>query len=190
MKNTKIIGSFGLIIAAAVLLRLIPHMPNFAPVTGLALFSGAYLNKRIALIVPILIMIISDYLLLYIHPFGPNIFSFNQIYSPFSLVHSTTPYVWVSFMISALIGMWLKAHSKPTDIILASVAASAQFFLITNFGVWAEGSMYPKTVQGLMEAYIMGVPFFRNTMYGDLFYSTIFFGTDAFIRRKTFHFAF
>lgn len=146
-----------LMIFGAILLRLIPHVPNFAPITALGLFGGVYLGKKSAIFIPLIAIIISDYLL------G-------------SLFHSTTLYVWGSFIISSLIGIGIKNHKKPQYIFTASLIASLQFFLITNFGVWKEG-MYERGVNGLMESYIMGLPFFKWTLLGDFFYIVIFFGT-------------
>src|SRR3989338_11352794 len=138
--------AFGMILGG-VLLRLIPHIPNFAPITGMALFGGVYLNKKYALIVPLLTMLVSDY---------------------FIGFHATMPYVYASFLISGLIGLWLKKRRKPSNIILGSFLASLQFFLITNFGVWMGGA-YSRGLDGLMQSYIMGLPFFQWTLMGDLF---------------------
>lgn len=144
-------------IFSAVLLRILPHVPNFAPVTAIALFGGAYLDKRIAVILPLLIMAISDYFL------G-------------SIFHSTTLFVWGSFLISSFIGMQIGKRKSFTKIGIASILASVQFFIITNFGVWLATNMYPKTIEGLLQSYIMGIPFFRFTFLGDLFYTGMFFG--------------
>jgi hypothetical protein len=41
--------------------RLIPHPPNFAPITALALFSGAkFSEKRLALLIPVTALVLSD----------------------------------------------------------------------------------------------------------------------------------
>lgn len=175
-----------LMITGAVLLRLVPHMPNFAPITAIALFGGANLGKRFSILVPLLAMAISDYLLLYINPFsGPD---FSHIYPITAMFHTTTFYVWGSFAISSLIGIWLQKHKKSQAIIAASLLASLQFFLITNFGVWAEG-MYGRGLDGLMQSYIMGLPFFRWTLLGDLFYTIMFFGTYELALRSKFMFS-
>ena len=167
------------IIIGGVLLRLVPHLPNFAPITATALFSGVYLKKRWAILVPLLAMAASDYLLLYIHPFSAQPFDFNKLYPLSALWHATTPYVWGSFAVSGLIGLWLGKHLKPGLVVGASVLTSLQFFIITNFGVWAAGTMYAPTAAGLAQSYIMGLPFLRWTLLGDLFYATAFFGCYA-----------
>ena len=167
-----------LMITGGVLLRLTPHIANFAPISATAIFGGAYLNRRFALLIPLLAMAISDYLLLYVNPFGNPLIAFKSIQPISAMFHSTTLYVWGSFMISGLIGLWLKSRVKPSNIIAASFLASIQFFIITNFGVWASG-MYSRGLDGLIQSYIMGLPFFQWTLMGDLFYTGVFFGSYA-----------
>lgn len=176
MKQLQQLISPFLIIVIAALLRLVPHMPNFAPVTAMALFGGVYLNKKYALLVPLLTMFVSDYLLLYINPFGPMHFNFTHVYPLQALWYDNTIIaVYGSFLISGLIGLWLKSHKIVTNIIFASFVASLQFFLITNAAVWMHG-MYDRSLLGLWESYIAGIPFFRWTVLGDFFYIGVFFG--------------
>ena len=162
-----------LFIIVAILSRLFPHMPNFAPVTAIALFSGAYFSRRVALILPILIMVISDYLLLYISPYGTN---FSQIHPLTSLLHSTTLFVWGSFLISSLIGIWIGKKKTFSRVGIAAFLASLQFFIITNFGVWVTSGMYTLDLSGLIQCFIMALPFYRGTFLGDIFYTGMFFG--------------
>jgi len=147
------------IILLAVVARLIPHAPNFSPIGGLALFSGANFRNKIALLIPLVAMFISDIFLGF---------------------HKTIPYVYLSFIIIALIGSMIK-NNKWQSIFKASLISSVIFFLITNFGVWVTGSMYQKNFFGLMQSYAMGLPFFRNTIISDLFYSFSFFYGYKFI---------
>ena len=153
MKKYRKIISYGAIIVLAVLARLIPHAPNFAPIGGLALFSGSHFKKKIALLIPITAMFLSDIFLGF---------------------HKTIPFVYLSFIIIALIGGLIKTN-KWQSLLKASLVSSILFFLITNFGVWATGTMYQKNLSGLMQSYVMGLPFFRNTLLSDLFYSFSFF---------------
>lgn len=169
-------------ILGGVVLRLTPHLPNFTPISAIAIFSGAYLNKKYAIVIPIIAIAVSDYLLLYIDPFGNPQINFSNIYPITKMFHSTFIYVYVSFAVSGLIGIWIKKHNKPSNIIIASFLASLQFYLITNFGVWQTG-MYSRNLNGLLESYIMGLPFFKYTMLGDLFYTTVFFGTYILAQR-------
>ena len=171
-------------IVGACLLRLVPHIPNVAPVSAMALFGGVYLDRKWSLLVPLFAMIISDYLLLYVHPYSSPMVSFDRVYPISALFHSTTIYVWGSFAISGLIGLWLRKRNIASNVILASLFSSVQFFIITNFGVWASG-MYSRDISGLVESYVMGIPFFRWTLYGDIFYTLVFFGSYALAMRMT-----
>mgnify|MGYP001565485225 CR=1 FL=1 len=141
------------IILLAVVARLIPHAPNFAPIGGLALFSGSNFKNKIALLIPLSAMFISDIFLGF---------------------HKTIPYVYANFIIIALIGGLIK-NDKWQSLLKASLISSVLFFLITNFGVWATGTMYQKNLSGLIQCYGFGVPFFRNTLLSDLFYTFSFF---------------
>ncbi|MBV9159662.1 MAG: hypothetical protein JO019_03665 [Candidatus Kaiserbacteria bacterium] len=164
------------VIALLALMRLVPHMPNFAPITAMALFGGVYLNKRYAFIVPLAAMLISDYLLLYVHPFSAQYFDFSHLYGPLALLHSAIVAVYVSFAISALVGLWLKHHKSPLTVVLASIFCSLQFFLITNAAVWMLGE-YDRSLLGLWQSYVAGLPFLQGTLFGDLFYTSVLFGS-------------
>lgn len=146
-----------LIILLAVLLRLLPHPANVAPITALALFGGVYLERKFAFILPVAAMLISDY---FIGFYGMEML-----------------FVYGSFLISGLIGLWIKSHKNIKTIVGGSLLASVLFYLITNFGVWADPrSWYSKDIVGLIDSYIAAIPFFRNTLVGDLFYTGVFFG--------------
>ncbi len=150
--NQKTI-SYGAIILLAVIVRLIPHPPNFAPIGGLALFSGSHFKQKIAFLIPLSAMLLSDIFLGF---------------------HNAIIYVYASFFLTVLIGRLIK-NNKWQSLALTSLSSSILFFLITNFGVWATGSMYQKNLSGLMQSYAFGIPFFRNTILSDLFYSFTFF---------------
>lgn len=149
-------------IIAAVALRLVPHVPNFIPIAALALFGGVYLNNKYALILPLIAMFIADY--------------FIGFYNPILMIS-----VYGSFIVIGLIGLWLKKNKNIQNIIGATLCGSVLFFLITNLVMWAiqpymPAAIYPQTLQGLVECYTMGLPFFRNTLMGDMFYVSIMFG--------------
>ncbi|HEY4516447.1 MAG TPA: DUF6580 family putative transport protein [Candidatus Paceibacterota bacterium] len=163
------------IVFALALARLLPHMPNFAPITAMALFGAVYLTGRYAFILPLVAMLISDYLLLYVSPFSSPMFNFSHLLPPQALFHSALPLVYVSFLISGLIGLWLKNHKTPVYVVLAAALCSVQFFLLTNAAAWMSG-MYDRSILGLWEAYLAGIPFFQGTLLGDFFYTTILFG--------------
>lgn len=153
-----------MMIFVASFVRLIPHPPNFAPIAAMALFGGAYFSKKsLAFAVPLLAMIVTDAVIGF---------------------HSSMWIVYLSFALIVLIGMLMLKNVNIKNVVLASVTASISFFIITNFGVWAFGTMYPKNITGLIECYIAAIPFIQNTLLGDLFYSGIMFGAYELIKAK------
>lgn len=163
MKITKLINPF-LIIGIAAVLRLLPHPPNFAPIAAMALFGGTYLNKRYAFVVPLVAMFVSDL---------------------FLGLHATMSFVYGSFLLSGIIGILIRSNKKAQTIIFASIFSSIIFYLITNFGVWLVSGLYPKTFNGLLQSYTYALPFFRNTVLGDLVYTGLFFGGYEIILKMT-----
>jgi hypothetical protein len=142
-------------ILLAVLFRMLPHPPNFTPIAAIAIFGGIYFPKKHAFVVPLLGLGVSDLFLGF---------------------HSTIPFVYGSFFITILIGLWLKSHKNAGFILGGTLLSSVLFFIITNFGVWLTGSMYSKDLTGLLESYILAIPFFRNTILGDIIYTGVFVG--------------
>jgi hypothetical protein len=167
------------LVAIGVAGRLVPHMPNFAPVTATALFCGAYMSRRQSFAALAAILLVSDYMLLYIKPYGAS--SFDHFYAPWLLWHSTLPFIYASFGISAAVGWWVKSRRSSGYVVAAALFCSVQFFLISNAGVWAAG-MYDRGLAGLMQSYTMALPFFRGTALGDLFYTSVFFGGFELLR--------
>ncbi|MDE3058000.1 MAG: hypothetical protein KGJ59_08595 [Bacteroidota bacterium] len=154
-KTSKVIAAVLFVLLAA-MSRLLPHPANFTPIAAMALFSGVYLERRFAFVVPIAAMLISDYFLGFY-----------------------TEMIWVygSFLLIAVIGLWLKNHKKPLYILGGTLGSSMLFFVVTNFGVWVmPSSMYPKSFAGLVECYTAAIPFFRSTVEGDVFFVAVLFG--------------
>lgn len=149
----------------AVVMRLLPHWPNFTPVAAIAIFGGAYISKKsLAFVLPVLAMLISDLIIGF---------------------HSTMVAVYAGMMIAAGIGIMLRNRVRIGNVAVASLASSVIFFLITNFASWYTGLMpYSRDLSGLLQAYIAGVPFFNTSMVGDLFYSAVIFGSFYFVSRR------
>jgi hypothetical protein len=180
MNKRQLAVTFVALIVVGVVARLVPHMPNFAPLTATALFCGVYMNRRLSLIAPLAVLLISDYALLYINPYGST--DFSRVYPLQSLWHSSLPYVYLSFGISAAVG-WMLARGRSMGLTLAAAMfCSVQFFLITNAAVWIEGA-YDRGIVGLYQSYVAGLPFFRGTLLGDLVYTATFFGAFELLRR-------
>src|SRR5437899_383883 len=121
MERTRFLVLGGMILAAAAS-RLIPHPPNFSPITAMALLGGAcFVEKRWAFVVPLAAMLVSDVLLGF---------------------HRLMPGVYGSFALIVCLGFWLRSRRAALPIACAALAGSLLFFIVTNFGVWALGSMY------------------------------------------------
>ncbi len=152
----------------SVCVRLLPHPANFTPIAALALFSGVYAPKRWNWTFPICAMLVSD---LIIGFYDMRIMAA----------------VYGSLLLPILISHYIRKNPKFISITAGSMCGSLLFFLITNFAVWAYSPLYPRTADGLAEAYIAGVPFFRNTVFGDLFWVSVFFGGYAFVLKLSRH---
>jgi hypothetical protein len=136
--------------------RLIPHPPNFTPILGMAVFSGAIISKRfIAYLVPLAAMLLSD------------------LYLGF---HASMPIIYFSLAVCVLIGTFIEARVSILNSFLSISLGVLVFFLITNFMVWYGSGMYESNISGLMTCYFMGLPFVQNT-----FFSSLIYGMGAFL---------
>jgi hypothetical protein len=150
-----IFGSAIIVIAA--LSRLLPHPMNFVPITAIALVGGMYFDKKYAFVIPLLAMLLSDTLIGF---------------------HATIPFVYGGMVLSTLIGIWIQARKSWKTVLGGTLASSVIFFIVTNFGVWLTGGgwYYPKTVAGLIECFTLAIPFFRNSLAGDILYTGVLIG--------------
>ncbi|HUI52388.1 MAG TPA: DUF6580 family putative transport protein [Terriglobales bacterium] len=158
--RTAVIIAFILVAAA---LRIVPHPWNFTPIGAMALFSGAMLPKRwMKFSLPLAALFAGDL---------------------FIGFHALMPVVYASFLVSVLIGIWLEKRRTAGRIAGATLLGAIQFYLATNFAVWAAMSTYPKTLAGLGACYAAGIPFFWNTLAGDAAYAGLLFGGFALAER-------
>ena len=143
--------------------RLIPHPPNFTPIIAVAIVSGYFFkNINLSLLTLLLAMLISD---LFIGFYENVIF----VYATLLLI------TFVFHKISKKINF--------KNLFIYGFAGSIVFFVISNFGVWVLGSpgvydvAYDKNLSGLIECYILAIPFFGNTFLSTLIfaYPAIFF---------------
>jgi hypothetical protein len=152
--------------------RLLPHPPNFAPLAAIGLFGAATFSGRWrGFVVPLLALFASDVLLHVTYRLG---------WQPFWGFYRGQWVVYACCVATVLIGGLLREKRTLPRVAAATLASSLLFFLVTNF-VWfyGAGSLYPQTVEGLIECYGLALPFFRNSLLGDAFYSAALFGTLA-----------
>jgi hypothetical protein len=167
------------LVAFTALYRLVPYYLdlgqgrfwwNLTPVGALALFAGVRLRSPLACLLPLVAMFLSDLLL--IRPLAEAGLS---AFSP------GTVFIYTSFAVYAFLG-WaagnLPGRWRVAGIAGACLAGSVQFFVVSNFAVWLfQGGLlgYPETLAGLMQCYAAALPFFRNTIGGDLLFTAGFF---------------
>lgn len=167
MKKIQLLITLIILFCLSVFVRLAPHPVNFTPVAAVALFSGVYLPKKWSMVLPLLIMFSSD------------IFLGFYDWRLMAVVYSC-------FLLIALIGWLAKKNKNILTILTASLGMSVFFFLATNLAVWVFSTWYPHNLGGLMLNYYLAVPFFRNTLLGDLFFTAVFFGAYELIRLRLF----
>ena len=160
-----------LIILMAALSRLIPHMHNFSPIGAICLFGAAFFkSKWKSFVIPLLATWISD---LYI-----NNVIYAKYFTSFTWFHSGALWSFSSYIVIILFGSYLlRKKLSLLNLGVGSVGAGLIFFIISNFGVWISGLMYEKSLLGLINCYIAGIPFLKGTLLGNAFYVPLLFGT-------------
>ena len=145
--------------------RLVPHPWNFTPMMTIGLFAGNHARKvSTGVLVTILALALSDAAL--------------GFYSGFW-------YVYAAALIPVFVGKSIRGRTGAGVIAAAALFSSLSFFFITNFMVWATSDMYPHTMGGLWVCFVAGLPFYRNQILGDAFYTAAIFGGYALIQRSS-----
>jgi Family of unknown function (DUF6580) len=158
------------IIGFAALSRLLPHPPNVTPIAAMALFAGAHFrNRRIAFLLPIAAMFLSD-LVLGFAVYGSAMLKFQ-------------PVVYFCMLIAVAIGRLIRNDKSVLAIGSATFGNAVMFYLVTNFAVWAWGALYPRNWKGLVTCYTVAIPFFRNSLLGDIVFAAVLFGGFAVLER-------
>jgi hypothetical protein len=159
-----------LFVMVAVAIRLLPHPFFFTPVAASLLFFGARRPFR-EMWFPVLLLAGSDVVLTrYYYGY------------PVPADHIVT---WAWYGLALGLGMLLRNRTTIARLAGASLAASLSFFAVSNFAVWAVWNMYPKTLSGLAACYAAGIPFFRNSLAGDLFFTAVLFGIGMLAGEKS-----
>ncbi|RHX87893.1 DUF6580 family putative transport protein [Leptospira stimsonii] len=144
--------------------RFLPHPSNFTSVGAMTVYSGARLQGWKSFAFPLILMLVTDFVLSRLH-------GFEMFYEGISIVY-------LSLMVNVLIGKFFLTRQKNLIFVSAvSIFASIQFFVLSNFSVWAFSSLYTKTWDGLLTCYIVAIPYFAGTLLGDLLYTSALFGT-------------
>src|SRR5438874_8196532 len=163
-------------VLAAALTRLLPHPPNFAPITAMAVFGAISFGRwRTALVTPLLALFASDLGKEYLYHHGMS--------AQWGIYRG----MWVTYGTTALIALMsrLARGTRRVGVMAGTtLLGSIVFFLVTNFAVWARSTRFPHTFDGLLDCYVIAIPFFRNSLAGDVVYATILFGAWALAERR------
>ena len=142
---------------------------NFTPVGAVALFAGCFLkNRKLALLVPITALVLSDIVLGW---------------------HALVPVVYACFALTLWFGTLLAKKLSASRVLGFALLSALNFFVVTNFAVWASSNMYPHTLAGLAQCFWLAVPFFRNDLCATLIYSALLFGGYALYQARARKFA-
>jgi hypothetical protein len=154
------------LIVLAVIARVVVHPFNFTPIGAIGLFAGSWCSPRLAWLMPLAALFLSDLI--------------GGFYDPVVM-----GFVYIGFLGGPLIGRLLLSSSRSLPRFGAAVLLAALFFfLVSNFGMWLSGiGVYPMTAAGLVECYWAGLPYFRVTLLGDMFYAGLLFGSAEVVNR-------
>lgn len=158
------LGAILLAILIAAALRLVPHPPNFTPIGAMALFGGATLGRRwLAFAAPLGAMLLSDLVLGF---------------------YRGMEFQYLAVALTVVLAWLIIPRRTPGRIALATVASALLFFIVSNAGTWWVSGMYPHTSSGLAACYVAAIPFFQNSLAGDLFHAALLFGGFALAERS------
>lgn len=151
-------------------------LPNFAPVAAIALCGPSLFPRRIALGLPLAILLASD-VVLNLH-YGVAVLT-GEMLARYAVL-----------LVIALVGLRLSAHKRLGSLLIASAAGATGFYLVTNTVSWLTAPEYAKTAAGWIQAVTIGLPgyppawmFFRNSLVSDLAFTLLFVGCLALGRR-------
>lgn len=155
MKNKNSIIVFAVLFLLAVLSRWVPHLWNFTLLGGVFLFAGAYFkDKKISALLMLSSMLVSDFLIGF---------------------HSQMLGVYFAYLTVVILGSFLTVKESRFKVLGFAFSGTLLFYVITNFAVWFEGQLYPMTLAGLVDCYVMGLPFYKNQLISDVVSSLLIF---------------
>ena len=180
MKTAKINVRHIIVLALILLVastRLMTFLPNFSPLTAICLFGAAYFAKKWQMIIiPLLCVWISDVLV--------NNIIYKEYFTSFTLFYKGFYWQYLGYIIIALLGSIGLKKVTPLRVLGMGLGSTIFFFLFSNFGVWVSSTMYAKTLEGLLQCYLAGIPFVKGALIGDLGFSALLFGTFALAEQK------
>jgi hypothetical protein len=160
--------SLGLVFIVA-LSRLVPHPWNFSPLGAISVFAGAAVLSFTRAVSGVLLCVFFSDLLV-------NNILYRNSGEPFIWFYPGFYWVYASYVVIVFLSSRWVRPMRWFRILSFVPVSSLVFYLISNFGVWVEGTLYPHTFSGLVSCYVAALPFLKGTLAGDLIYSVILFG--------------
>jgi hypothetical protein len=146
------------------------HIWNFVPIGAVALYAGSRLSRRWAWAVPVAAMVVSDLILDY------------GTHRP--VLELTRWTVYLTLAAATWLGPIANRPKSGRWLLpVLSMSASTLFFVMSNLATWGEGQLYPLTIQGLGQCYVLAIPFFGNTVLADLLGTAVLFGLGPVVER-------
>lgn len=167
-----------LLIVLAIASRLIPHPANFAPMLAAGIFGGAlFMDKKWAYIIPLVSIWLSDLLIMNV--------VYGEYYDHFVWFYEGWYWQYALYLLMPFLSSLIFKNDITVGRITGiSIAGAVIFFIVSNFGTWAGGMIYPMTKEGLISCYIMALPYFKGTLLSNLFYSGVLFGSYYLAERR------
>lgn len=143
---------------------------NFSPILPICLFGGAcYAQPRLAYAVPFATFLLGDLGIWALT--GRADWAF----------YAYQPVVYLSVALVVTTGFALRGQRSWRGVAGAGLVSSVGFFVVTNFGLWAfgDGSIYPQTLDGLVDCYVRAIPYLRNTVISMALFLPLLFSPVA-----------
>ncbi|HLY43124.1 MAG TPA: DUF6580 family putative transport protein [Terracidiphilus sp.] len=161
-----------LLLVVAILSRVVPHPGwlNFTALTGALLYFGARRNWR-EMLAPLAALVATDYFL--------TVYSYHY---PFRWEAYLTTWTWYA-AVMVLGSVLLRSRATFLRVASGVILGPTMFFVVSNYAVWAGGSMYPRTLAGLGTCFVAAIPFYRNDLISTAVVAGLAFGVPVLVRR-------
>lgn len=158
LKNRRVLIFVSLLVLLGITWRLVPHLPNFAPIGAIALVTGMILGWRQSVLAVVVVMAVSDLVI------GS---------------YSSMPWTWLGLGLIGGVGVLARKLPSLWRAPVGALGASSLFFIVSNFGTWLASGMYSHDLAGLVQCYVMALPFFRATLLSDLVFGMLLMAVYA-----------
>ena len=180
MKNKGILLALACILIGFIY-RIMPFHPhNFTPIAAIALVGGLYFNRKVlAFLVPIVALVASDLIL-------NNTINRGFFSQETGLILWADYMYWTygAFILTFVFGMYLVKRNAVSKILIGGLGSSFLFFFLSNVGSWITMPIYTKDFSGLASCFVAAIPFFQNTLLGNMVFAGIFIGSIEYFRSR------